>query len=87
LIGRIYIPVQPGQQVLGCTNQIDHGGEEVVGQPAGHPAVVVAAPPPAQDEVLQVLGRGVQLVGQRAQVLRLQAVVLERTDIKKGWLV
>ena len=40
-------------------------------------AVVVAAAAPAGDEVLQVLGRGVELVGQGLQVLRLQPVVLE----------
>ena len=39
-------------------------------------AVVVAAATPASDEVLQVLGRGVQFVGQGLQVLRLQSVVL-----------
>lgn len=47
-------PVQPGQQVLGGSNQIHHAREEVVGQPSTHPTVVVTAAPPACDEVLQV---------------------------------
>lgn len=72
-------PVQPGEEALGCSDQVHHGGEEVVGQLASGSAVVVAAAPPACDEVLQVLGRRVELVRQGLQVLRLQPVILEKS--------
>lgn len=42
----------------------------------------MSAPPSAQDEVLEVLRRGVQLMRQSPQVLRLQAVVL--VDEQRG---
>lgn len=73
---QVVSPVQPGQKVFGGSDQIHHAREEVVGQPSTHPAVVVAAAPPARDEVLQVFSGGVELMGERAQVLRLQTVVL-----------
>lgn len=55
-------PVQPGEEALGCSDQVHHRGKEVVGQLASGSAIVVAAAPPTCDEVLQVLGRCVELV-------------------------
>lgn len=52
--GQVVSPVQPGQQVLGGSDQIHHARQEVVGQPSTHPAIIVAATPPARNEVLQV---------------------------------
>lgn len=76
-----YLPVQPGQQALGRGDEVDHGGQQVVGEPARRPALRLAAPPAAGDEVLQVFGRGAQLVGQGPHALRLQARVLHgQTD-------
>lgn len=49
-------PVQPGEEALGCSDQVHHGGKEVIGQLASGSAIVVAAAPPTCDEVLQVLG-------------------------------
>lgn len=70
-------PVEPGQKAFGCGDQVHHGGEKVIGQLAGGSPVVMATAPPARDEVLQVLGRCVQLVRQSLQILGLQPVILE----------
>lgn len=43
----------------------------------------MSAAPPACDEVLQVLGGRVQLVRERLQILRLQAVVLGQ---RRQWI-
>ncbi len=65
------LPVQPGQQALGGGDEVHHGGQEVVGQLPGGAPVVMAAAATARDVVLQVLGRGVEFMGQRPEVLRL----------------
>lgn len=70
-------PVQPCQEAFGCSDQVDHGGKKVVGQLARGSAVVVAAAPPARDEVLQVLGRRIELMRKSLQILSLQPVILE----------
>ena len=70
-------PVEPRQEAFGCSDQVHHGGEKVVGQLAGGSPVVMAAAPPARDEVLQVLGRCIQLVRESLQILGLQPVILE----------
>lgn len=70
-------PVQPRQKAFGCSNQVHHRGKKVVGQLAGGSAVVMAAAPPACDEVLQVLGRCVELMRKSLQILSLQPIILE----------
>lgn len=73
-------PVQPGEEALGCSDQVHHGGEKIIGQLASGSAVVVAAAPPPRDEVLQVLSRRVELVGEGLQVLRLQPIILKKRN-------
>lgn len=45
-------PVQPCQEVLGRPDQVHHRGEEVIGEPARGPTIVVTPPAATQDEVL-----------------------------------
>jgi len=79
-----HAPVQPGQQALGGGDEVDHGGQQVVGEPPRGPALRLAAAAPAGYEVLQVFGRGAELVGQSPDALRLQARVLTTGNITKS---
>lgn len=73
-------PVQPGKEALGRSDQVHHGGKKVIGQLASGSAIVVAAASPPCDEVLQVLGRCVELVREGLQVLSLQPIILEKSN-------
>lgn len=64
-------PIQPGQKAFGRSDQVHHGRKKVVGQLVGGSAVIMAAAPSACDEVLQVLGRRVQLMRKSLQILSL----------------
>lgn len=66
------LPVQPGEQTLGGGDEVDHRGQQIVGQPPRGSALRLAAPAAAGNEVLQVLGRGAELVSQSPDALRLQ---------------
>lgn len=70
-------PVEPREKAFGCSDQVHHGGKKVVGQLARGSAVVMAAAPPACDEVLQVLGRCIELMRESLQILSLQPIILE----------
>ena len=66
------LPVQPGQQALGGGDEVDHGGQQVVGEPPRGPALRLAAATAAGNEVLQVFGRGAEFVSQSPDALCLQ---------------
>lgn len=70
-------PVQPRQKAFGRSDEVHHRREKVIGQLPGGSAVVVAAAPPARDEVLQVLGRCIKLMRKSLQILSLQPIILE----------
>ena len=70
------LPVQPGQQALGSGDKVNHRGQKVIRKATGGPALWLAAAAAARDEVLQVLGRGAELVGQSPHALCLQTRVL-----------
>lgn len=70
-------PVEPYKKAFGCSNEVHHGGKKVVGQLARGSAIVMAAAPPACDEVLQVLGRCIKLMRKSLQILSLQPIILE----------
>lgn len=74
-------PVQPGEEALGCSDQVHHGGKKVIGQLASGSAIVVATAPSTCDEVLQVLGRCIELVREGLQVLSLQPIILEKNSL------
>lgn len=70
-------PVQPRQKAFGCSDQVHHRGKKVVGKLVGGLAIVMAAAPSACDEVLQILGRCVQLMRKSLQILSLQPIILK----------
>lgn len=76
------LPVEPCKKAFGRGDQVHHRGKEVVGQLARGSAVVVAAAPPACDEVLQVLGRCIELMRKSLQILSLQPIILRESKSK-----
>ena len=71
------LPVQPCKEALGSCNKVHNRGEEVIGQLASGSAIIMAAAPPASDEILQVLGRCTELMRKRLQILSLQTIILK----------
>lgn len=79
------LPVQPGEQALGGRDEVDHRRQQVVREPPWGPALRLAATTASGDEVLQVFGRGAELVSQSPDALRLQTGVLHKhSDISTG---
>lgn len=72
----VCLPVQPGQQTLGCSDQLHHGGQELVGGLMGDLAVVGGVLPALRHGAAQAVVRRSHLPHQSLQVVRLHAVVL-----------
>lgn len=70
------LPVQPGQQTLGGSDQLNHGGQEFVGGLMGDFVVVGGVLPALRHRAAQVVVRRSHLPHQRLQVVRLHAIVL-----------
>lgn len=75
-----WLPVQPGQQILGGADQFDHGGEEFIGGLIGIFAVVGGVLPALRHGAAQVVVRCSHLPHQSLQVVRLHAIVLLKKD-------
>lgn len=56
------VPVQPGKETLGCSNQIHNWGQKVIWQFSAGPPIIMATPSPSCYEVLKIFGRCIQLV-------------------------
>lgn len=76
------LPVQPGQQTLGGSDQLNHGGEEFVGGLMGDLAVVGGVLPALRHGVAQAVVRRSHLPHQSLQVVRLHTVVLSKKTEK-----
>lgn len=71
-----YLPVKPGQQILGGSDQFDHGGQEFVGGLMGVFAVVGGVLSALRHGAAQVVVRRSHLPHQSLQVVRLHTIVL-----------
>lgn len=66
-------PVQPGQQALGSSNELHHGGQEVVGGLAGEALVVGGVLAALRHSRTQAVVRRPHLGHHRLQLVRLHA--------------
>lgn len=72
----VTLPVQPGQQILGGCNQLDHSSQEFIGGLMGDLAVVGGVFPALRHGAAQAVVRCSHLPHHGLQVVRLHAVVL-----------
>ncbi len=72
------LPIQPGQQTLSSTDQLNHGGQELVGGLMGDFGVVSGVLPALRHGAAQVVVRRSHLPHQSLQVVRLHTVVLSK---------